>query len=34
MKILFIALVCLFAAINIVTAKVMSAAEMKEDFIK
>ena len=33
MKILFIALVCLYAAINIVTAKVMSAAEMKEDFI-
>ena len=33
MKILFIALVCLYAAINIVTSKVMSAKEMKEDFI-
>lgn len=33
MKILFIALVCLYAAINIVTAKVMSAKEMKEEFI-
>lgn len=33
MKILFIALVCLYAAINIVTAKVMNAKEMKEEFI-
>lgn len=33
MKILFIALVCLYAAINIVTSKVMSAKEMKEEFI-
>ena len=33
MKILFIALVCLYVAINIVTAKVMSAKEMKEEYI-
>lgn len=33
MKILIIALVCLYAAINIVTSKVMSAKEMKEEFI-
>lgn len=33
MKILIIALVCLYAAINIVTAKVMNAKEMKEEFI-
>lgn len=33
MKILFIALVCLYAAINIVTAKVMNAKEMKEKYI-
>lgn len=33
MKILFIALVCLYAAINIVTTKVMNAKEMKEEFI-
>lgn len=33
MKILFIALVCLYATINIVTAKVMNAKEMKEEFI-
>lgn len=33
MKISFIALVCLYAAINIVTAKVMNVKEMKEEFI-
>lgn len=33
MKILFIALVCFYAAINIVTSKVMNAKEMKEEFI-
>lgn len=33
MKILFIALICLYVAINIVTAKVMNAKEMKEEFI-
>ena len=33
MKIFVIAMICLYAAINIVTAKVMSAKEMKEDFI-
>ena len=33
MKIFIIAVICLYAAINIVTAKVMNAKEMKEDFI-
>ena len=33
MKIFIIAVICLYAAINIVTAKVMSAAEMKEEYI-
>ena len=33
MKIFIIAVICLYAAINIVTAKVMSAAEMKEKYI-
>ena len=33
MKILFIAIACLYAAINLVTAKVMNAKEMKEEFI-
>lgn len=33
MKILIIALVCLYAAINIVTSKVMNTKEMKEEFI-
>ena len=33
MKIFIIAVICLYAAINIVTAKVMSAKEMKEEFI-
>ena len=33
MKILVIAGICLYAAINIVTAKVKSAAEMKEEYI-
>ena len=33
MKIFIIAVICLYAAINIVTAKVMNAKEMKEEFI-
>lgn len=33
MKFFIIAVICLYAAINIVTAKVMSAAEMKEEYI-
>ena len=33
MKIFIIAVICLYAAINIVTAKVMSATEMKANFI-
>ena len=33
MKIFIIAVICLYAAINIVTAKVMNAMEMKEEFI-
>lgn len=33
MKIFIIAVICLYAAINIVTAKVMNAKEMKEKFI-
>ena len=33
MKILIIAVICLYAAINIVTAKVKSAKEMKEEYI-
>lgn len=33
MKIFIIAVICLYAAINIVTAKVMSAAEMKAEYI-
>lgn len=33
MKILFIALICLYIAINIVTAKIMDTKEMKEKFI-
>jgi hypothetical protein len=33
MKILIIALICLYAAFNFVTAKLMNAKEMKEDFI-
>lgn len=33
MKILIIALVCLYAAINIVTAKVMSPKEMEAEYV-
>ena len=33
MKIFIIAVICLYAAINIVTAKVMNAKEMKDEFI-
>ncbi len=33
MKIFIIAVICLYAAINIVTAQVMNAKEMKEEFI-
>lgn len=33
MKILIIALVCLYAAINIVTAEVMSPKEMKAEYV-
>lgn len=33
MKIFIIAVICLYAAINIVTAKVKSAKEMKEEYI-
>ena len=33
MKIFIIAVICLYAAINVVTAKVMNAKEMKEEFI-
>lgn len=33
MKIFIIAVICLYAAINIVTAKVMNAKEMKEEYI-
>lgn len=33
MKILVIAIICLYVAINIVTAKVMTVKEMKEEFI-
>ena len=33
MKIFIIAVICLYAAINIVTAKVINAKEMKEEFI-
>lgn len=33
MKFIIIAVICLYAAINIVTAKVMNAKEMKEEFI-
>ena len=33
MKIFIIAVICLYAAINIVTAKVKSAKEMREEYI-
>lgn len=33
MKILIIALICLYAAFNFVTAKLMNAKEMKKEFI-
>ena len=33
MKIFIIAVICLYAAINIVTAKVKNAKEMKEEYI-
>lgn len=33
MKIVLISIICLYAAVNIVTAKVMNIREMKENFI-